>query len=55
MEFVNVKEFRHQKMPSGAVDPEGKMELGVNEIPTVPDDQPAYSGGIRVVLPEEES
>jgi hypothetical protein len=54
--FVNITEFRREGSRTGAVEPSGKIELGVNEIPrtpTDPDDNPDYAGGINVELPEE--
>jgi uncharacterized phage protein gp47/JayE len=50
--FVNISEFRRQGQISGFVEPSGKIELGAHEIPTVPSDDPAYAGGLRVELEE---
>lgn len=53
--FVNITEFARDR-PSGGLLATGKIELGVNEIPRAPDDpddDPAYAGGIRVILPDE--
>jgi hypothetical protein len=50
--FVNISEFRRAGQPSGFVEPAGKIELGAHEIPTVPSDDPAYTGGLRVELEE---
>ena len=50
--FVNISEFRRAGQPSGFVEPSGKIELGAHEIPTVPTDDPAYPGGLRVELEE---
>jgi hypothetical protein len=51
--FVNIGEFRREGQPSGFVEPSGKIELGAHEIPTVPDGDPAYAGGLRVELEED--
>jgi hypothetical protein len=32
------------------VEPEGKIVLLAHQIPTIPADDPAYAGGIRVLL-----
>ena len=50
--FVNISEFRREGQPSDFVEPSGKIELGAHEIPTVPSDDPAYTGGLRVELEE---
>jgi predicted phage baseplate assembly protein len=50
--FVNISEFRRAGQPSEFVEPSGKIELGAHEIPTVPSDDPAYTGGLRVELEE---
>ena len=50
--FVNIREFRRAGQPSGFVEPAGKIELGPHEIPTVPSDDPEYTGGLRVGLEE---
>jgi hypothetical protein len=50
--FVNISEFRREGQPSGFVEPSGKIELRAHEIPTVPSDDPAYVGGLRVELEE---
>jgi hypothetical protein len=50
--FVNISEFRRAGHPPGFVEPAGKIELGAHEIPTVPGDDPAYAGGLRVDLEE---
>ena len=50
--FVNISEFRREGQSSGVVEPSGKIELGAHEIPTVPGDDPAYAGGLRVELEE---
>jgi Baseplate J-like protein len=50
--FVNIREFRRAGQPSGFVEPAGKIELGPHEIPTVPSDNPEYTGGLRVRLEE---
>jgi predicted phage baseplate assembly protein len=50
--FVNISEFRREDQLSGFVVPSGKIELGAHEIPTLPSDDPAYAGGLRVELEE---
>jgi hypothetical protein len=50
--FVNISEFRREGQLPGVVEPSGKIELGAHEIPTVPSDDPAYAGGLRVKLEE---
>ena len=50
--FVNISEFRREGQPSGFVEALGKIELGPHEIPTVPSDNPEYTGGLRVELEE---
>jgi hypothetical protein len=53
VEYVAISEFRRAEQASGSVEPRGKIELGSNELPilpTEPDDDPAYTGGIKVVL-----
>jgi Baseplate J-like protein len=50
--FVNIREFRRGGQSSGIVEPSGKIELGAHEIPTIPGDDPAYAGGLRVELEE---
>jgi uncharacterized phage protein gp47/JayE len=52
VDFVNISEFRRQNQPSGSVVPSGKIELSSHEIPTMPNDEPAYAGGLRVELEE---
>jgi hypothetical protein len=50
VDFVNISEFRRQEATAGTVDPEGKIVLRAHEIPTIPADDPAYAGGIQVLL-----
>jgi predicted phage baseplate assembly protein len=50
--FVNISEFRRDGQPADFVQPLGKIELSAHEIPTVPGDDPAYAGGLRVELAE---
>ncbi len=50
--FVNISEFRREGQLSGLVVPSGKIELGAHEIPTVPSENPDYTGGLRVELEE---
>ena len=47
---MNISEFRREGQASGVVEPSGKIELGAHEIPTVPSDDPAYAGGLRIEL-----
>jgi hypothetical protein len=53
--YVTITEFkRANQIPT--IEPTGKIELTVNEIPTIPDepeDDPAYAAGIKVVLEDE--
>jgi predicted phage baseplate assembly protein len=55
--FANVSEFRRADRPAdpgnpqGTVDPTGVITLGAHEIPSPPTD-PAYDGGIKVVVTE---
>lgn len=44
--YLNVKEFRRQEKSAGLIENGGKIELGSNEIPIVPDDS-AYLKGIK--------
>ncbi len=49
---VNISEFRREGQSAGTVEPSGKIELKVNEIPRIPNDPgdpPAYAGGIQVI------
>lgn len=48
IQFVTITEFRRAGGSPG-VEPSGRLALSANELPTVPDD-PAYLGGVRVVL-----
>jgi hypothetical protein len=53
VEYVNINEFRREGQAPGAVEPRGKIQLGANELPippVEPDDDPAYAGGIKVLL-----
>ena len=50
--FVNIREFRRDGQPAGSIEPAGRIELGPHEIPTVPNDDPAYSAGLRVEIVE---
>ena len=55
IEYVNINEFRRQGQEVDTVEPEGKIELGSNEIPRIPDDpddDPDYANGIKVVILE---
>ncbi|MHC4117216.1 MAG: baseplate J/gp47 family protein [Planctomycetota bacterium] len=45
---VNIKEFRRKESKSGKIADEGKIKLGDNEIPQIPED-PDYAGGIKVI------
>jgi len=44
---VHIEEFRREEQKSGEVESTGKITLGNNEIPQIPDD-PDYAGGIKV-------
>ena len=50
VDFVNISEFRRKEAPADTVEPEGKIVLLAHQIPTIPADDPAYAGGIRVLL-----
>jgi hypothetical protein len=50
--FVNISEFRREGQRSGFVELLGKIELGAHQIPTVPGNEPAYVGGLKVELEE---
>jgi hypothetical protein len=45
--FVNITEFRPEGQPPGSIEDNGKIELGVNAIPTIPAG-PDYVGGIKL-------
>ncbi len=47
VEYVNITEFRDERQKEGAIEPTGKIELGSDEIPQIPDDD-AYDKGIKV-------
>ncbi|MBV7328173.1 baseplate J/gp47 family protein [Chloroflexi bacterium TSY] len=54
--FVNIIEFRRGDQAVDHFETSGKIELSMNEIPRIPDDpddDPAYAGGIKVILEEE--
>jgi len=53
VEYVTVTEFRREDQLL-AVDREGRVTMGDNEIPIPPADEADYSGGVRVLLPEDE-
>jgi len=38
VEYVTITEFRKEADAPGSIEPDGKIELGVNEIPKAPDD-----------------
>jgi hypothetical protein len=48
VDFVHISEFRRKGAP--AVEPEGKIVLLAYQIPAIPVDDPAYAGGIQVLL-----
>ena len=55
VEFVNISEFRPEDKASGYVEHLGKIVMGGNEIPRIPDDpddDPDYAGGIKVEILE---
>ncbi|MGA1870555.1 MAG: baseplate J/gp47 family protein [bacterium] len=52
VEYANIREFRREGQKE-RIEPSGKIELGNNEIPRIPD-EPGYAGGIKVVFPEDE-
>jgi hypothetical protein len=47
VEYVNIKEFSRTMQSPPFIEPDGKIELGDNEIPII-SDVPEYIGGIRV-------
>ncbi|MER2626766.1 MAG: hypothetical protein ABTS22_22895 [Accumulibacter sp.] len=49
---MNITEFRRLDVLTPAVEPSGKILLGPNEVPVVPEPSlnPAYSKGIVVVI-----
>jgi hypothetical protein len=47
VDFVNISEFRHKDQAKNTA---GKIEVRPHEIPTIPVEEPAYAGGIRVRL-----
>lgn len=54
VEYVTITEFRRKPPPIRPDDP-GKIQLGSNEIPRIPDDPedgPEYVGGIKVMIKE---
>ena len=56
VQFVNISEFRRSDGRTQDTLASGKIELGINEIPRVPDDPedgPDYARGIRVIIPDE--
>ncbi len=48
VEYVNISEFRRQDQPAKTVEPTGKIILGTNEIPIIPDEL-EYAAGIQVI------
>lgn len=53
VEYVTISEFRSERDPAGSVDSEGKIKLGVNEIPRIPDDpedDQNYAKGTYVII-----
>ncbi len=46
VEYVNITEFRDERQKEEPIERTGKIELGSDEIPKIPDD--AYVGGIKV-------
>ena len=50
VEYVNITEFRRQEQAAGSIEPRGKIELGPNELPVVPNatENPNYAGGIWI-------
>lgn len=50
VDFVNISEFRRAGALANTVEPEGKIVLLAHQIPTIPTDNPAYAGGIQVLL-----
>jgi hypothetical protein len=47
--YVNITEFRRGDRSDPPVDPLGKIALGPNEVPVVPEDT-EYAAGMRVVV-----
>jgi hypothetical protein len=50
VKFVNVYDFRREGTAGPSAHPEGKLALGPNEIPKIPDGESdqEYAGGIKV-------
>ena len=46
---VHIEEFQREEQKSGEVESTGKITLGNNESPQIPDD-PDYAGGIKVIV-----
>ena len=53
--YVNITEFRTSKDDPGDIAETGRIQLGINEIPTAPDadEEPDYAAGIQVILDED--
>lgn len=47
--YVNITEFRRQAAAADSLEKDGKIELGSNEIPIIPDD-PLYANGLQIHL-----
>lgn len=47
--YVNVTEFRRQGETPGLIEKDGKIELGSNELPIAPKDDPVYPNGINFI------
>jgi hypothetical protein len=48
VEYVNISEFRRQEQPP--IEQNGRIQLGVNQLPVAPSSPEAYSGGIQLHL-----
>lgn len=48
--YVNITEFRREGARVGSIQEDGKIELGSNEIPISPLNDPAYPNGIQLKL-----
>ena len=48
MVFVNITEFRRADVAEPVVEPRGRIELGPNEVPVLPD-EPDYAEGLKIV------
>jgi hypothetical protein len=50
VEYVNISEFRRQEQPPDTIEQNGRIQLGVNELPVAPNSPPEYANGVRLHL-----